>query len=115
MASVVPLSIAGLQDAAGRLSTSAARAMRSGSGFDMSRSYVAGETSTAVAGGPGLPLVGSVHLPGATGDTLYQPSYAEDLLSMRLAVNAYRANVKMLKVQNELDTELLAIATSHLK
>ncbi len=104
------VSVAGLQDAASRLSTSASRVIRSatptgwqGFGDLASRSEI---SSNASLSGPARTsdLSGTV----ASEGVLYTPSYSEDVISMRLAVQAYKANAKMIKTHAEMADELLS-------
>lgn len=102
------LSIAasGMVDAANRLSTSASRIVRnqtSGFAADPGLSPEVA-SSTGVASPSGL----ARETPRATpGSVLYTPSYAEDVVTMKLASAAYKANAKILKASADLSRELI--------
>jgi hypothetical protein len=109
VASGMTVSIAGLQDAATRLATAAARTVRS-SAAPFTPEF-SGRAAATIDSNPD-PLMHRtadlVQFPEHSAN-LYTPSYAEDIVSMRLAVHAYKANVRMVRAQVEMDHELSAV------
>lgn len=112
MISGLSVSASGLQDAATRLAISASRIARSPDTAGKS-SFVDINTQAEFSG-TSAPTHGTgrmtelINTPPADSQ-LYTPSYSEDLLSMRLAVQAYKANAKMLRAHAEIANELLAV------
>jgi hypothetical protein len=109
MMPALSVSVAGLLDASNRLSTSATRIVKQSSvSFDaLARS---GESSSEVAPKTSAPRSLSpndLSEAPSPGTSLYTPSYAEDIISMKMASAAYKANAKMIKASNEMTQELL--------
>jgi hypothetical protein len=111
MTPALSVSVAGLLDASTRLSTAATRISRqSATGFStLARSGISDNASPAAATGRSLSAADlSEALPmGGNGAALYTPSYAEDIVAMKMASAAYKANAKMLKASSEMSKELI--------
>ena len=101
------IATAGMLDASNRLATAASRiAQTSTSAF----SATSAAASPAVAVNAGAADTASLarQTPKAPpGAVLYTPSYAEDIVTMKLASAAYKANAKMLKTSSDLSRELI--------
>ncbi len=110
MKPALSVSVAGLLDASNRLSTSASRIVRqTTTSFDsLARS---GQTGASPAEAP--PATPRSLSPSdlsdapPLGSSLYTPSYAEDIISMKMASAAYKANAKMIKASSEMTKELM--------
>jgi hypothetical protein len=86
------VSIAGLQDVAHRLATSAARATRGNANRFESNSNPKSGAAKNVATDSGSQRVADLlDLADKPSNLVYTPSYAEDQLSMRKAVHTYRS------------------------
>lgn len=111
---ILNTALAGLQDASQRFATAASRVVRATtveanqfiealkeapggnaalSGASRATPVPPGSTSTLASG-------------NATASLLYTPSYAEDLVTIKQATAAYRANARVLRAASELDREL---------
>jgi hypothetical protein len=111
MTPAMSVSVAGLLDASTRLSTAASRISRqSATGFsNLTRSTTSDEAPPAATGRSMSAADLSDALPmGGNGAALYTPSYAEDIVAMKMASAAYKANAKMLKASSEMSKELIA-------
>jgi hypothetical protein len=101
------IATAGMLDASNRLATAASRVVRTtASAFPAP----AAETSPAIAVNAGVADTASLarQTPKAPpGAVLYTPSYAEDIVAMKMASAAYKANAKMLKASSNLSRELI--------
>jgi hypothetical protein len=109
MTPAMSVSVAGLLDASNKLSTAASRIVRQpAAGFDLlAGSSNRDETSSGTSRSRS-PSDLSAALPMTTsGAALYTPSYAEDIVSMKMASAAYKANAKMLKASNDMTKELI--------
>jgi hypothetical protein len=109
MMPALSVSVAGLLDASNRLSTSASRIVRqTTTGFDVLARSGATASSDAPKGDAPRSFspndLSAAPLPGAS---LYTPSYAEDIVSMKMASAAYKANAKMIKASSDMTKELL--------
>jgi hypothetical protein len=110
MTPAMSISVAGMLDASNRLSTAAARIARQpATGFNvLARSGTTPDTSTAATGRSLSAADLSDALPtSASGAALYTPSYAEDVVAMKMATAAYKANAKMLKASSDMSKELI--------
>ncbi len=101
------ISVSGLADAANRLATSAARISRAPAADQ--RHFRSAAPVAEPAAGPAKTADLSFQ-PLPTADHLYTPSYAEDLIAMRLAVDAYKANAKMISTYKDMDAALHSAA-----
>jgi hypothetical protein len=110
MTAALSISVAGLLEASNRLSTAASRIVRqSSTGFELlARSGNSSETSGSSMSRSFSPADLSEALPTSTsGAALYTPSYAEDIVSMKMASAAYKANARMLKASSDITKELI--------
>ncbi len=111
MTPAMSVSLAGLLDASERLSTAATRIVCKTTGdFDaMARSGMGKEPTAAASGSRTLSSADlSDSLPiTASGSALYTPSYAEDIVAMKMASAAYKANARMLKASSDMSKELI--------
>jgi hypothetical protein len=110
MMPALSISVAGMLDASNRLSTAASRIVRqSSTGFDTLARSGTPDASTAKATSRSLSSADlSEALPfEGSGNALYTPSYAEDVVAMKMASAAYKANAKMLKATSDLSKELM--------
>jgi hypothetical protein len=110
MTPAMSISVAGMLDASNRLSTAAARiTLQPATGFNvLARSGTTPDTSTAATGRSLSAADLSDALPtSASGAALYTPSYAEDVVAMKMATAAYKANAKMLKASSDMSKELI--------
>jgi hypothetical protein len=113
LTSGLSISAARFQDAATRLATSAARAsrpaeMRTGSFADQADRLATASSKITAPGG----MSRTSDLAGAQvqDNFMYTPSFAEDLVNMRLAVQAYKANAKTFQLQSEMADAVLKLA-----
>jgi hypothetical protein len=110
MMPALSVSVAGLLDASNRLSTSASRIVKqTTTGFDALARSGQTDTSPADTQSPTARSLSPASLSDAPppGASLYTPSYAEDIISMKMASAAYKANAKMIKASSEMTQELL--------
>jgi hypothetical protein len=111
MTPAMSISVAGMLDASTRLSTAASRISRqNATGFSiLARSGTPNEAPLTAATGRSMSAADlSEALPmGGNGSALYTPSYAEDIVAMKMASAAYKANAKMLKASSEMSKELI--------
>jgi hypothetical protein len=110
MTSALSVSVAGLLDASTRLSAAASRISRqSTTGFSiLAHSGSSNDASPAPTGRSVSAADLSEALPiGSSGAALYVPSYAEDIVAMKMASAAYKANAKMLKASSDMSKELI--------
>jgi hypothetical protein len=111
MTPAMSISVAGMLDASNRLSTAATRIARQpATGFNVLASSSTTENTPSAGTGRSLSAADlSDALPmGASGSALYTPSYAEDVVAMKMATAAYKANAKMLKASSDMSKELMA-------
>jgi hypothetical protein len=110
MTPAMSISVAGMLDASTRLSTAASRIVRqSTTGYStLARSGIPDDAPPAATGRSMSAADLSDALPmGSNGAALYTPSYAEDIVAMKMASAAYKANAKMLKASSEMSKELI--------
>jgi hypothetical protein len=110
MTPAMSISVAGMLDASTRLSTAASRISRqSATGFTiLAHSGTSSEAPPAATGRSMSAADLSEALPmGGNGAALYTPSYAEDIVAMKMASAAYKANAKMLKASSDMSKELI--------
>jgi hypothetical protein len=109
------ISAARFQDAATRLATSAARAtrpadVRTGKFAEQSE-LLSTETlkNTANGGTARISDLANAQIPD---NLMYTPSFTEDLVTMRLAVQAYKASAKAFQIQSDMSEVMLKLADS---
>lgn len=115
MIAALSISAARFQDAASRLATSAARAAQPA---DVTTGKFARQAEQLTT--PPLPnsavsgskRISELALDQMSDSMMYTPSFTEDLVTMRLAVQAYRSNIKAFEVQSELSEVMLKLADS---
>jgi hypothetical protein len=115
MTPAMSVSVAGLQDAATRLATAASRVSRnSADSAKITYSDAQSSNQLNAAASPARPVSQTTRLsePVMADQLLYTPSYAEDMISMKNAIHAYKANARMIKTLGETTDALLA-ATKH--
>jgi hypothetical protein len=110
MMPALSVSVAGLLDASNKLSTSASRIVRQSSA---SYSDVAQASNVAEPAGQSSPRASSPsdlteRQPlSLSGNAIYTPSYAEDVVSMKMATAAYKAKAKMIRASSDMAQELI--------
>ncbi len=110
MTPAISISVAGMLDASNRLSTAAARIARApAAGFNVLASPgTTADTPVARANRRSSAAdLSDALLVGSSGAALYTPSYAEDVVAMKMATAAYKANAKMLKASSDMSKELI--------
>lgn len=120
MMPVMTIAVAGLVDASDRLGAAANRTASSSARFAnaINQATGSGAPPPSVAGqalaGTAATRDLSRQLPLASdqGQPMYVPSYAEDVVAMRSAVAAYKANAKLVRVSGELGAELARLGTA---
>lgn len=110
MPSALTISAAGLLDASNKLATAATRIVKQTT-----------QATAFVADVSDPPVQGEQPAPGGSGSStsptqlsrgtslagvLYTPSYAEDIVTLKLAAAAYKANAKLFKASSELSKAL---------